>query len=510
MIRRLLIANRGEIAIRVARSAREMGIHCIGVYSEADRDALHRRAMEESVEIGGPLPADSYLNIDHILKAARNARADAVHPGYGFLSENPTFSKRCDEEGLIFIGPGPKAMALSGDKIASRKAMAAAGVPVTPGFDRVLHSAEEAAEVADRLGYPVMFKATAGGGGIGMSRVDRPRDLSAAFESAQSVARANFGNPDLFLEKYIEHARHVEVQVLVAKRGKGLHFGERECSVQRRHQKLVEETPATCLTPALRKKLCETAVRGFLRVGYRNAGTAEFLYHAGKVTFNEINARLQVEHPVTEMVTLVDLVRQQILVASGEDPEVSQNEVAGHGHAIECRINAEDPLRNFMPSPGRIVGYREPAGHGTRVDSGVAVGSVVPPFYDSLMAKLIVRGRTRGEVVERMSRALADFQVRGVQTNLPFHEALVREPRFRKGDLWTTMIADLRIVERMRGRGPHEEHIAALAAALAAGPGFESFERTLPLSRTSVPGWARAGRAELHGGADALPPRRRW
>ncbi len=510
MIRRLLIANRGEIAIRVARSAREMGIHCIGVYSEADRDALHRRAMEESVEIGGPLPADSYLNIDHILKAARNARADAVHPGYGFLSENPTFSKRCDEEGLIFIGPGPKAMALSGDKIASRKAMAAAGVPVTPGFDRVLHSAEEAAEVADRLGYPVMFKATAGGGGIGMSRVDRPRDLAAAFESAQSVARANFGNPDLFLEKYIEHARHVEVQVLVARRGKGLHFGERECSVQRRHQKLVEETPATCLTPGLRKKLCETAVRGFLRVGYRNAGTAEFLYHDGKVTFNEINARLQVEHPVTEMVTLVDLVRQQILVASGEGPEVSQNEVAGHGHAMDCRINAEDPLRSVLPAPGRIVGYREPAGHGTRVDSGVAVGSVVPPFYDSLMAKLIVRGRARAEVVERMARALADFQVRGVQTNLPFHEALFREPRFRKADLWTTMIADLRIVERMRGRGPHEERIAALAAALAAGPGLESFERSLPLARTTVPGWARAGRSELHGGADALPPRRRW
>ena len=510
MIRRLLIANRGEIAIRVARSAGEMGIACIGVYSEADRDALHRRVMDDSVEIGGPLPADSYLNIDHILKAAKKARVDAIHPGYGFLSENPGFSKRCEEAGFIFIGPEAKAMALSGDKIASRKAMAAAGVPVTPGFDRVLHSADDAAEVAERLGYPIMFKATAGGGGIGMSRVDRETDLPAAFESAQSVARANFGNPDLFLEKYIEHARHVEVQVLVARRGKGLHFGERECSVQRRHQKLVEETPATCLTPSQRRRLCETAVRGFLRVGYRNAGTAEFLYHDGKITFNEINARLQVEHPVTEMVTLVDLVRQQILVASGEDPEVSQNEIQAHGHAMECRVNAEDPLRNFLPSPGRIVGYREPAGHGIRVDSGVAVGSVVPPFYDSLMAKLIVRGRTRGEVVERMTRALADYEIRGVHTNLPFHEALFRETAFRGGNLWTTMIGDLRIVERMRGRGPREERIAAIAAALAAGPGLESLETSLPLGRSTVSGWALAGRRELHGGADAVPTHRRW
>ena len=510
MLRRLLIANRGEIAIRVARSAGEMGITCIGVYSEADRDALHRKVMDESLEIGGPLPADSYLNTDRILKAARRARVDAIHPGYGFLSENPDFSKRCMEEGFIFVGPGPKAMALSGDKIASRKAMAAAGVPVTPGFDRVLRSIDEATEVAERLGYPVMFKATAGGGGIGMSRVDRAADLPAAFASAQSVARANFGNPDLFLEKYIEHARHVEVQVLVARRGKGLHFGERECSVQRRHQKLVEETPATCLTPALRKRICETAVRGFLRVGYRNAGTAEFLYRDGKVTINEINARLQVEHPVTEMVTLVDLVRQQILVASDEDPEVSQSEIHANGHAMECRINAEDPLRNFLPSPGRIVGYREPAGHGIRVDSGVAVGSVVPSVYDSLMAKLIVRGRTRGEVVERMARALADYEIRGIQTNLPFHEALFREPSFRRGNLWTTMIADLRIVERLHGRGPREERIAAIAAALAAGPGLEALERTLPLGRSVVPGWAVAGRRALHGGADAVPARRRW
>ncbi len=509
MIRRLLIANRGEIAIRVARTAREMGIATIGVYSEADRDALHRKAMDESLELGGSLPAESYLNIERILKVARASHADAVHPGYGFLSENATFARRCEEDGLVFVGPGPKAMALSGDKIASRKAMATAGVPVTPGVDRVLRSPDEAAEVADRLGYPVMFKATAGGGGIGMSRVDRPRDLPAAFDAAQSVARANFGNPDLFLEQYIEHARHVEVQVLVGRRSRGLHFGERECSVQRRHQKLVEESPAACLTDGQRRRLCDTAVRGLVRIGYRNAGTAEFLYHDGRITFNEVNARLQVEHPVTEMVTLVDLVRQQLLVASGEDPEVSQNEIESHGHAMECRINAEDPLRNFLPSPGRIVGYREPAGHGIRVDSGVAAGSIVPQYYDSLMAKLIVRGRARSEVVTRMGRALADFEILGVRSNLPFHEALLREPAFARGDLWTTMIADLKIVERMRGRGAQEERVAAIAAALAAGPGFERFARPLPLQRPAVPAWALAGRKDLHGGADALPHSRR-
>ncbi len=510
MIRRLLIANRGEIAIRVARSAREMGIATIGVYSEADRDALHRKAMDESREIGGPLPAESYLNIERILKAAKASRADAIHPGYGFLSENSEFATRCEEESITFIGPGPKAMSLSGDKIASRKAMAAAGVPVTPGVDRVLHSADEAREVADRIGYPVMFKATAGGGGIGMSRVGHPKDLAAAFEAAQSVARANFGNPDLFLEKYIERARHVEVQVLVGRRGRGIHFGERECSVQRRHQKLVEESPSTCLASAERKRLCETALRGFLRIGYRNAGTAEFLYHDGKITFNEINARLQVEHPVTEMVTLVDLVRQQILVAAGEDPEVSQNEIQAHGHALECRINAEDPLRNFLPSPGKVVGYREPSGHGVRVDSGIAAGSMVPAYYDPLVAKLIVRGRSRRETLDRMRRALTDYEIRGVRTNVPFHLALLRERAFERGDLWTTMIADLRIVERMRGRGPQEERVAAIAAALAAGPGFEPFAWTLTLQRPRLSGWALAGRSDLHGGADALPhPRRR-
>jgi pyruvate carboxylase subunit A len=511
MIRRLLIANRGEIAIRVARTAREMGIVALGVYSEADRDGLHRRAMDESFSIGGRLPAESYLNIESILRTARRERADAIHPGYGFLSESPVFARRCEDEGLIFVGPGPKAMALSGDKIASRKKMSEVGVPVTAGVDHVLRDADEAGDVAEGLGYPVIFKATAGGGGIGMSRVDRAKDLRKAFEAARSVALANFGNPDLFLEKYVSHARHIEVQVLLGRRGRGVHLGERECSVQRRHQKLIEETPSPALTPKTREKIGDIAVRGLRSIGYVNAGTVEFLYRDGRFTFNEVNARLQVEHPITEMVTGVDLVRQQILIAAGEAPEVSQSEIAPHGCAMECRINAEDPLRNFMPSPGRIIAYREPAGHGVRVDSGVVVGSTIPSYYDPLMAKLIVRGRTRGETVRRMERALREYEIRGVKTSMPFHQAILAEPKFKKGDLWTTMIADLRIVERLRSRGVWEERVAAIAAALMESGKMEAFLPRLPLQGSATHAWALVGRKDLHAGGDhAVSPRRRW
>ena len=339
MFRRLLIANRGEIAIRVARTAREMGIHCVGVFSEADRGALHRGAMDESVEIGGPLPADSYLNIAHVLRAAHEAGVEAVHPGYGFLSENPRFAARCAEEGFVFVGPPAEALALSGDKIAARRAMSAAGVPVTQGVDRVIRSPDEARAVAAEIGYPVLLKATAGGGGIGMARVDRPSELAPAFEAARGVALANFGNPDLFLEKFLRRARHVEIQVLIDAR-RGIGFVERECSVQRRHQKLVEETPSPAVSRALRSRLIEVAVRGLQAMRYRNAGTVEFLLHDRRFTFNEVNARLQVEHPITEAVTGVDLVRQQLRIATGDGLEVSSAELAHRGHAIECRVNA--------------------------------------------------------------------------------------------------------------------------------------------------------------------------
>src|SRR2546425_4949256 len=495
--------------MRGARDGREMGIHWIGVSSEADRGALHRAAMDETVAIGGPLPADSYLNITRVLQAAHDSRADAIHPGYGFLSENSTFAARCAEEGFVFVGPPPDAMALSGDKIAARKSMARLGVPLTMGVDRPLESVEEARAVAADIGYPVLFKATAGGGGIGMSRVDRPADLASAFESARSVALANFGNADLFVEKYLRRARHVEVQVLLDSRG-GVGFVERECSVQRRHQKLVEETPSPAVGRSLRARLIDTAVRGLRGLGYRNAGTVEFLLHDGRFTFNEVNARLPVEHPITEMVTGVDLVRQQLRIAAGDGLEVSQAELTRHGHAIECRINAEDPIRNFLPSPGRIVSYREPTGPGVRVDSGVAAGSLVPPYYDPLMAKLVVHASNRRKAIEHMRKSIDAFEIRGVRTNLPFHRALLRTAEFVRGNLWTTMVADLRIAARLRSRGPWEERVAAIAAALVAsgraarGPAF-------PLQRPAATRWALAGRrGRLLGGGHAVSPRRRW
>ena len=510
MFRRLLIANRGEIAIRVARTARDMGIRCIGVYSEADRGALHRTAMDESVEVGGPLPMQSYLNIDAILHAARESHADAIHPGYGFLSENAELATRCAEAGVVFVGPSPEAMALTGDKVAARQAMKAAGVPVTAGVDRVLRSVEEAREVASDLGFPVLFKATAGGGGIGMSRVDRPSGLAKAFETSQSVARTAFGNPDLFLEKYLRKARHIEVQVLIGDRGAGVGFVERECSVQRRHQKLVEETPSPAVGPGLRKRLIEVAVRGLRAVRYRNAGTVEFLFHEGRFTFNEVNARLQVEHPITEMVTGIDLVRQQLRIAAGDGLEVSSNELRRRGHAIECRLNAEDPLRQFLPSPGRISAFQPPSGPGIRVDTGVEAGSVVPSFYDPLIAKLIVHGRTRPDAVRRMRGSVDAFEVRGIHTNLPFHRSLLSEPHFVRGQLWTTMVADLRIAERLRSRGPWEERVASIAAALVesgrlvAGP-------TYALQKPRSSSWSIAGRKErFAGGGHAVPARRRW
>src|SRR5947208_2643247 len=397
MFRRLLIANRGEIAIRVARTAKEMGIRCIGVYSEADRNALHRPAMDETVAIGGPLPADSYLNIAHVLRAAQDSRADAIHPGYGFLSENPTFAQGCADAGFVFIGPPPDAMALSGDKIAARRSMAEIGVPVTAGVDRPLQSVDEA-----------------------------------------------------------------------------------------------------------------RAVRALRALRYRNAGTVEFLLHDGRFTFNEVNARLQVEHPITEMVTGVDLVRQQIRIAAGDGPEVSQSELTRHGHAIECRVNAEDPIRNFLPSPGRVVGYREPTGPGVRVDSGVAGSSVVPPYYDPLIAKLVVQGRERQHAIERIRRCVDAYEIRGVYTNLPFHRALLQTRAFVRGELWTTMVADLRIAARLRSRGPWQERIAAIAAALVAS-GRVARGPTFPLQRPSVAKWAVAGRPQpFAGGGHAVSPRRRW
>ena len=509
MFQRVLIANRGEIAIRVARTCRKMGIEPVGVYSEADIKALHRRYMEDDVCIGPAPPAESYLSLHKIVRASKELECEAVHPGYGFLAESPAFVERSEEEGLVFIGPPSGPMALSGDKIASRKAMAAAGVPVTKGVDRVLHTADDAKAVAESLGYPVMFKATAGGGGIGMSRVDAAKDLPAAFESARSVALANFGNPDLFLENYVVHARHIEVQVLIDSKGHGVHLGERECSVQRRHQKLIEESPSPAMTEELRERIGATAVRGLQSVGYRNAGTVEFLFTGGRFQFNEVNARLQVEHPVTEAVTGLDLVELQLRIAAGEALPIDQEDVRLRGHAMECRINAEDPTANFAPGPGRITEYREPRGPGLRVDSGVAAGSVVSEHYDPLIAKLIVHGENRGSTVAGMERALRTFMIEGVPTTIPFHRAMLRDEAFRKGDLWTTMIADRNVLRAMAGPPLADEDVRALAFALASMPHVvELLASRQPLRRLHVPVWAARGRRELMGGGHAVPSRR--
>ena len=353
-----------------------------------------------------------------------------------------------------------------------------------------------------------MFKATAGGGGIGMARVDSEKDLTAAFVAARSVALANFGNPDLFLEKYVTHARHIEVQVLIDADGRGVHLGERECSVQRRHQKLIEETPSPAITEELREELGNTAVRGLQSVGYRNAGTVEFLFAGGKFHFNEVNARLQVEHPVTEAVTRLDLVELQIRIAAGEPLSIDQRDVTLNGHAMECRINAEDPRANFAPGPGRIHQYREPRGPGIRVDSGVTAGSAVSEYYDPLVAKLVVHTKGRASTIAAMDRALREFRIEGVPTTIPFHRGMIRTPEFVKGDLWTTMVSDLGIVERLGGPRVPEEHVAALALALAAKPHVvERFAGRQGLHRPPVSRWAAAGRDALKGGRDAIPPR---
>jgi len=509
MLRRILIANRGEVAIRVARTCLKMGIEPVGVYSEADVLSLHRRFMHDDVLIGAAPPSESYLSIDRIVIAAKDLECEAIHPGYGFLAENAEFVKRCEEEGLIFVGPPSKPMALSGDKIASRKAMAAVGVPVTKGTDRVLRSVDQAHDVAERLGFPVMLKATAGGGGIGMARVASPGELPAAFESARSVALANFGNPDLFLEKFVEHARHIEIQVFIDGDGQGVHLGERECSVQRRHQKLIEESPSPAISAETRDTIGRTAVRGLQSVGYRNAGTVEFLYAGGVFHFNEVNARLQVEHPVTEAVTGLDLVELQLRIAAGEPLPIDQEDVVLRGHAMECRVNAEDPRVNFAPGPGRIVEYREPRAKGVRVDSGVASGSVVSEHYDPLIAKLIVHSRDRAATILSMGRALREYRIEGVPTTIPFHRAMLRTPEFMKGDLWTTMIEDLEVPERIHSGKVPAEHIAALALALSTQPHVvERFAERQRLHRPRVSPWTARGRDDLKGGTDAVSARR--
>jgi acetyl-CoA carboxylase, biotin carboxylase subunit len=433
LFQKILIANRGEIALRIQRACHEMGIASVAVHSTADAEAMHVRLADESVCIGPPPARDSYLNVAAILSAATITGADAIHPGYGFLSESAAFADMVEAHGLTFIGPAPAHIRMMGDKIAAKAAMASLGVPLVPGSDGEVPDVDAARAVADRVGYPVLIKAAAGGGGRGMKVAHSPAELEEAFRVARTEARAAFGNDAVYLEKYLDRPRHIELQILADGFGRVVHFGERDCSLQRRHQKLLEEAGSPGITRQQRDALGATATAALARLGYRNAGTLEFLYQDGQFAFIEMNTRLQVEHPVTEMVCNVDLVREQIRIAAGQKLGYGQSDIVFRGHAIECRITAEDP-ETFVPTPGLVSAFHAPGGLGVRVDSALYSGYKVPPYYDSMIAKLIVHAPTRAEAIARMRRSLAEFAVVGIQTTLPLHQRIVEAPEFLSGD----------------------------------------------------------------------------
>ncbi len=483
-IRKVLVANRGEIALRIIRACRTRGLGTVAIYSDADRAALHVRAADEAYRVGGPAAAESYLHIDAILQAARRAQADAVHPGYGFLAENPALARACARDGLVFIGPPEEALARCGDKSESRRVVRAAGVPVAAGTEVVDDGAAEAAAV--RLGFPVLIKAAAGGGGKGIHLVARPEDLPGALRLARGEARTAFGDDRVYLERWIASPRHVEIQIAADAHGGVIHLGERECSIQRRHQKLIEEAPSPALTPALRDAMGRAAVAAARAVGYRNAGTVEFLVSGGEFYFLEINARLQVEHPVTELVTGVDLVGLQLALAAGERLPLRQEDVRVSGHAIECRVSAEDPDAEFLPWAGRVGEVLLPGGPGIRVDAALAPGMDVTRFYDPLLAKVIAWGPTREEAIARMSTALQEMVVTGLPTTIPFHLWALRHPAVRAGD-YTTRFVETEWPLHTRSHAP----LAALVAAVLA----YREERRVPLLPPQDPGaWARAAR----------------
>ncbi|MBD0369222.1 MAG: acetyl-CoA carboxylase biotin carboxylase subunit [Pyrinomonadaceae bacterium] len=507
MLRKILIANRGEIAVRIIRACRDLNISTVAVYSEADKGALHVRLSDEAYLIGPAPSVESYLRIDRILDAAKRASASAIHPGYGFLAENADFARAVLNAGLVFIGPTPEAMELMGSKVNARRVAIAAGAPVVPGTTEPLDSYEEAQSVAAGLGYPVMLKASAGGGGKGMRFVEREEDLRSALETAQSEAAAAFGNAEVYLEKAVERPRHIEIQVFADTHGNFVHLGERECSIQRRHQKVVEECPSPINDASLRERMGQAAVEIARAANYVGAGTVEFL--VSDVTrdfyFLEMNTRLQVEHPVTELVTGFDLVREQIRVAEGKPLSFTQEDVRWHGHAIECRVYAEDPANDFMPSPGRISFLNVPAGPGIRDDGGVTSGTEVSIYYDPMISKLAAWGRTRAEAIDRLRRALDEYNVDGIKTTLPFFRAIVRDDEFIAGRLDTGFIPrfnerQARAVEQVEETGAEaiEQRDAALIAAA-----LDYARRQSQASANHQPGteeqsrWRMAGRAAL-------------
>lgn len=442
MFDKVLIANRGEIAVRIIRACREMGIKTVAVFSEPDREALHAQLADESVCIGSAKASDSYNNMTNIISAAVEKKVQAIHPGFGFLSENSTFAAMCEECNIKFIGPAPSVIDTMGNKSNARTMMIQAGVPVIPGSDGVVKNIDEAYEVAESLGYPVMVKASAGGGGKGIRIVRKKEELAKAFESAKSETKAAFGDDAMYMEKVIENARHVEVQVLGDAHGNVVHLGERDCSLQRKNQKVLEEAPSPAISPETRKEMCEAAIRAAKAAGYTSAGTIEFLYDkSGKFYFMEMNTRVQVEHPVTEMITGIDIIKEQIRIAEGKALTVTQDDIKINGHAIECRINAENPARGFAPCPGLIDYLMLPAGGlGLRVDTAVYEGYEIPPFYDSMIAKVIVHGKNREEAISKMRRALYEFIISGIDTNIEFQDRILKDPDYLKGEFDTSFI----------------------------------------------------------------------
>lgn len=434
MFNKILIANRGEIAVRIIRACRELGVRCVAVYSTADKNSLHAKIADEAVCIGPPATKDSYLNMNAVIQAALNTGAQAIHPGFGFLSENAQFAKLCEENGIVFIGPSYKSIEMLGDKAAAKETMAAAGVPVIPGSKGAVKSYEEAREIADKAGYPVLVKASAGGGGRGIRRVDKAEDLEAQLTAAAQEAKNFFGDDSVYVEKFLVNPHHVEIQIIADTHGNYIYLGERDCSMQRRNQKVLEECPSPIVDEQLRKRMGEAAVTAAKQSGYYNAGTIEFLVDDNRdFYFMEMNTRIQVEHPITEEVTGFDLVKAQIRIAAGEELGIKQEDVRMNGHAIECRINAENPELDFRPSPGTIKALYVPGGPGIRIDSTVYQGYTITPYYDSMISKLIAHGSTREEAIMKMKWALSEFIVEGVDTNIDFQLELIKRPEFRSG-----------------------------------------------------------------------------
>jgi pyruvate carboxylase subunit A len=449
MLNKVMIANRGEIAIRIMRACKELGITTVAVYSDADKHALFVKYADEKYNIGPGQASQSYLNKEKIIDAALKSNTEGIHPGYGFMAENADFAELCHKNSIEFIGPPVSAMKLMGSKIDSKQSMVNAGVHVVPGVTKAISNHEQAKEIAHDIGYPIMLKASAGGGGIGIQMVENEKEIEKALATVRQLAKNSFGDDSVFIEKFIKDPRHIEYQIIGDKKGHIIHCFERECSVQRRHQKLIEETPSCALTPEIRKEMGEQAVLVAKTAGYHNAGTCEFMFKDGEYYFLEMNTRLQVEHPITEAITGVDLAREQLRIASGYELEYEQDDIQPRGHAIECRVNAEDPLNNFTPAPGKITKYAEPSGPGIRIDSGVYQGFTIPSFYDSMIAKLIIWAEDRSRAIERTKRALWEFQIGGVRHNIPFHQVVMNNKQWISGEYDTNFIPRYKILDQV-------------------------------------------------------------